>query len=96
MKENFGNVYDAMSHNYGELERLLGYIYEYMQNNPNDEFARDMFNKVNIIGQNMIFSQKEFTSSYCEESIKDNLIENLDSKVEFLKKNDEEFKSISR
>lgn len=43
--------------------------------------AKDVLERLGNIGQNIIFSQREFTSSYYDPSLKDSLIGNLDSKA---------------
>lgn len=71
-------------------------LYQYLQDNPADEMARDVLNRLGTIRQNMIFSQREFTSSYGDPNLKDNLINNLDSKAEALKKAQDETKTKLR
>ena len=44
----------------------------------------------------MIFSQREFTKSYGEPSLKDSLINNLDSKAQALSKVEEDIKAKLR
>lgn len=84
-KENvFGEIYDGMSHNYGVLEGIMSDLYQYLQDNPTDEMAKDVLSRLGIVGQNMIFSQRGFTQSYGDPSIKDSLINNLDSKSQAL------------
>lgn len=54
--------------------------------------ARDVLTRLGTVGQNMIFSQREFTKSYGDPSLKDSLIviDNLDSKAQALSKEEEE------
>ena len=81
MDKNFGDIFDSMNHNFGKLESLLGELYQHLQEHPEDEMARYMFSKLCVIGEDMVYSQKEFTTHYGDPSIKNNLIGNLDSKV---------------
>ena len=46
--------------------------------------------------QNTIFSQREFTKSYGDPSLKDSLIDNLDSKAQALSKAEEDTKAKLR
>lgn len=41
-------------------------LYQYLQDNPTDEMARDVLTRLGTVGQNMIFSQRKFTKSYFE------------------------------
>lgn len=93
---SFVSIYDGMNYNYGKLEGIMGDLYQYLQDNPADEIARNILDRLGSIGQNMLFSQKEFTSAYGDPSLKDSLIDNLDSKAEALKKAQEETKAKSR
>ena len=79
-----------MTHNYGKLEGIMADLYQYLQDNPTDEMARDVLTRLGTVGQNMIFSQKEFTKSYGDPALKDSLIDNLDSKAQALSKAAEE------
>ena len=81
LEKNFENVFSGMAYNYGKLEAIVAELYQHLQKNPDDAMAQDLFTRLSTIAENMVFSQKEFTTFYGDPSIKDNLIENLDSKV---------------
>ena len=81
MNNAFDNIYDGMNFNYGKLEGILADLYTRLQEDPNDDFARDMFTRLSTVAENMIFSQKELTTYYGDPSIKNSLIGQLDSKV---------------
>ncbi len=81
MKNSFDNIYDGMNYNYGKLEGVLADLYRRLQDDPSDDFARDMFTRLSTVAEDMIFSQKELTTYYGDPSIKNSLIGQLDSKV---------------
>ena len=78
--DNFSNLYDSMNENYGELERIMGSIYQYTQSNPNDENAKELLLGLGEVAKKMIGSQREFTISYGNDSIKDSLVDRLNDK----------------
>ena len=81
MDKKFEDVYSGMTFNYDKMDGVLGDLYQHLQDNPEDEMARDLFNRLCVICENMVYSQKEFTNNYGDPSIKNGLIGNLDSKI---------------
>ena len=92
----FGNIYDSMNHNYRNLENIMADLYNYLKNNPSDDLARNTLERLCTIGQDMIYSQKEFTKYYCDGREKNNLINNLDSKSHALSQAQKDTKAMLR
>ena len=95
-EDTFEIIFDGMTHNFGKLEEIMADLYQYLQDNPTDEMARDVLTRLVTVGQNMIFSQREFTKYYGDPSLKDSLIDNLDSKAQSLSKAKEDTKAKLR
>ena len=87
-EDTFEIIFDGMTHNYGKLEEIMADLYQYLRDNPTDEMARYVLTRLVTVSQNMIFSQREFTKSYGNPSLKDILIDNLDSKAQALSKSE--------
>jgi len=85
-EENFGYVYDNMNKNYGELADIISKIYQYHQDNPDDENAIHLAQDLGNIATNMISLQREITMAYCDSNLKSSLIDNLDDKTNGLEK----------
>lgn len=84
--DSFGSVFDCMNKNSGELEGIMSDLYRHLEKNPNDEMAKNILSRLGNLGQNMIYSQREFTTSYCNLDVKSDLLDRLDSRAGSLKK----------
>ena len=94
--DSFSNIYDSMNDNFGELERIMGSIYQYTQSNPSDENAKGLLLGLGEVAKKMIGSQREFTISYGDAAIKDSLVDRLNDKESALASSLEETKGKSR
>ena len=56
--------------------------------------AREVLTRLGAVAQNMIFSQRKLTKSYGDPSLRDSLIDNLDSKAQALSKAKKDTKKI--
>ena len=92
-ENNFSEIYDSMTYNYGKLDRIMSDLYSYLQDNPHDEIAKDLLTRLNYVAQDMIYTQKELTKAYGDDDMKDALVANLDSKSQVLSQALEETKS---
>ena len=95
-EDSFSNLYDSMNENFGELERIMGSIYQYTQSNPSDENAKTLLVGLGEVAKKMIGSQREFTISYGDATIKDSLVDILNDKESALVNALEETKGKSK
>lgn len=95
-QDGFSNVYDSMTGNYGELERIMESVYQYTQSNPSNEEAEELLVGLGKVAQKMIGTQKEFTIQYGDSSIKGSLMDNLDDKALSLASSLEETKEKNK
>ena len=77
----FDEVYEDMTATYEKLEEIMSDLYQHLQDNPSDDMTRNTLMRLTTVAQNMLFSQKGFTSAYADPSIKEVLIDKLDSKT---------------
>ena len=85
-EEKFGNIHDRMNFTYSSLDNLMADLWKYLQENPSDEMVWDILRRLGVIGENIIYAQKDLTSAYCKDDFKDGLLNNLDSKLFALRK----------
>ena len=81
-----------MTHNYGKLEGIMADLYQYLQDNPTDEMARDVLTRLGT----SLSKYDIFTKRIYYPSLKDSLIDNLDSKAQALSKAEEDTKAKLR
>ena len=84
--ENFDFIYDGMSKNYNDLEQIMSAVYQKTQFDSTDESSLELLKGLGEIAKNMIESQKEFTLAYCDPTIRETLVANLDGKQQTLMK----------
>ena len=94
--DNFGFIFDNMTRNYARVETLLENLYQHIQANPSDEAAISFLQELGSVAKEMIHSQIEFTSAYCDKSLRDNLIDKLVDKETALANALEETRGRSR
>lgn len=84
--ENFDSIWDNMTNSYNQLEQIMSAVYQQTQSNPTDENSQSLLQGLGDVAKSMIFSQREFTTAYCDPSMKDVLVSKLDEKKESLEK----------
>ena len=94
--DSFGEIYDSMSLNYGKLEQIMSDLYQVLQENPDNEFVREILSRLGTVGQNMLFTQRHFTELYCELGLKTNITNNLELKEQTLTKAIDEISTRQR
>ena len=82
--DDFGAVYDRMSANYSAIENMMGAIYSQIQDNPSNSQLLDTLQGLGDIAKGMLQSQISFTETYCKDSIKDSLVNNLSNRYDTL------------
>lgn len=83
-KMDFDIVYESMSRTYGELEMIMRSIYQQIKEHPGDEKYLELFQGLGDVAKGMTSSQREFTSIYCDPSIKEALITRMDQRENVL------------
>lgn len=78
--DSFGNIYDGMNRNHRKLEQIAEYFYNCIQEDPNNEMAKELFQGLMSALQDMLATEKDFISSYCEPNLKEPLMAQVDDK----------------
>lgn len=78
--DSFEIIYDSMNRSYRKLEQMSEYFYNCIQEDPNNEMAKELFQGLMSSLQDMLATEKDFISSYCDPNLKGQLMAQVDDK----------------
>ncbi len=86
MDNSFEHIYDNMTNNRGYLDSMISSVYDDFKGNPTDEYLKQILEGLVNVYKGMLSTQAEFTSSYADPSIKENMVSSLQDKLNDLEK----------
>lgn len=87
-EKKFIEIYDSIATSYSELERIMGGIFEHLQNNPADEMSKNIFLGLGNAAKEILDSQMALVSSTkgISEDLKKFCIEQIERNMDSLSK----------
>lgn len=79
--KNFDEIYDNMSGIFSKIENIMGYIYQDLQLDPNNEKNCELLQQLGEAALKVLDTQRELVETNAFGEISGSLISNIDSKA---------------
>lgn len=82
--ENFDLLVDKMNENYNSLQTIMGVVYEKVNENPDDEYSRELLELLGNLGKRMLSTEESLVVYYGSPDEAINLMDRISDKKQAL------------
>ena len=82
--ENFDLLVGEMNENYNSLQTIMGVVYEKVNENPDDEYSRELLELLGNLGKRMLSTEESLVVSYGSPDEAINLMDRISDKKQAL------------